>query len=451
MVIGIRRSFGAAALALIGAFALAPSAGAAPGQLVLAGCQRAAESPPVSGCTPLQGLGRSETLAVSPDGRFAYASFKRALSLFERDRRTGGLSFVECVSRTPNPACRNISGFLGTASDIAIPRDGTSLYWTGTNRQTFVGFRRDPLDGRLEFAFCRRSSYGAVDDPSLSACPVGNFQEARQVETSRDGRAVYLADRACTDNTGECFAGIIGYRRDRETSSLAARDVIATPTYGAGPFAVSGSGPVYGVDSAYGTIGVFGRVGAAGFRRLQCLWPRPAEYGPRCVTAPAMRKAQAISLAPNGRAVITAVRLGKAAGGLAVFRRGAEGGLRYRRCLAPSGLGPSQGCRPLRTPRGLTLAQPEQLEFSADGRSLYLVAGKATSRFLVRFKLNPKTGRIAYAQCFTPVRGSPCVRVRKLRGLIEISLAGRFLYAITGNRRGVSAADAVVRFRARRR
>jgi hypothetical protein len=441
---------GAAVLALAAALALVPSAGAAPGQLVPAGCQHAADGPPIRGCTPLQGLGRTDELAVSPDGRFAYASWRRALSLFERNPRTGGLSFVECVSAAPNPACRHIPGVLGTAGDIAIPRDGTSLYWTGANRQTFVGFRRNPLDGRLAFAFCRRSSYGAVDDPSLSACPVGDFQEARQVETSRDGRAVYLADRGCTDNTGECFAGIIGYRRNRETISLASRDSIGTPTYGAGPFAVSGAGPLYGLDSAYGTIGVFGRVGAAAFRHLQCLWPRRDPYGPRCVTVPAMRKAQAIALSPNGRTVVTAIRLGKEAGGLALFRRGRDGRLRFRRCLAPSGLALRQGCRSLRTPRGLSLATPQQLEFSRDGSSLYMVAGGAAERFLVRFKLNPKRGRIAFAQCFTSASGTACSRVPRLRGLIEVTLAGRFLYAITGNRGG-SAPDAIVRFRVRRR
>jgi hypothetical protein len=451
MAIRIRRIAGAAAFALIGALALAASADAAPGQLVLAGCQRAAESPPVSGCTPLEGLGRTDELAIGPDGRFAYASWRRTLSLLDRNRRTGRLSFVECVSAAPRPPCRDVPGFLGVAGDIAIPRDGRSLYWTAANLQRFVGFRRNPLDGRLELAFCRRSSYGAVNDPALASCPVGVFQEARQVETSRDGRAVYLADRGCTDNTGECFSAVATYRRDPATSALKHRGINDPATSGAGPFALGPGGTLYGVDSEWGTISASQRVRVAGLRRIQCLWPRRQPYSPRCETVPAMRKAQAIAVAPSGRSVVTAIRLGGDAGGLVVFRRADDGRLRFRSCLAPTGLAVRAGCRSLRTPQGVSLAKPKQLEFSPDGRSLYLVLGGDAARSLIRFKLAPRRGRIAFAQCFTPARRTPCLRLPELRGLIEISTAGRFLYAITGDRRGVSASDAVVRFRARRR
>jgi hypothetical protein len=452
MVIGIRRSFGAAALALIGAFALAPSAGAAPGQLVLVGCQRSADGPSVRGCTPLEGLGRTDELAVSPDGRFAYASWRRALSLFDRNPRSGRLSFVECVSATPKAPCRDVPGFLGVAGDIAIPRDGASLYFASTGFNRFVGFRRDPLDGRLSFSFCRLSSYGYGGEPSPpSDCPVGIFEEARQLEVSRDGRAVYQADNGCADNTGECYASVIAYRRNPETSRLRFRDRSDPASQGVGPFALSRSGMLYEVDSELGAISVFDRAGTDAFRRTQCLWRRPPEYPfAHCPRIPAMRRAQAIALAPH-RMLVTAVPLGERAGGLVIFGRGRGGKLRFRRCLAPGPGAAALGCNSLRTPRRLSLARPEQLEMSRDRRSLYLVAGPDEARFLVRFKLNPKTGRIAFAQCFTPAGGTPCVRVPKLRGLIELSTAGHFLYAITGDRYRAPGIDALVRFRAKRR
>ncbi len=442
-----------AALALAGTPVLAPPAAAAPGQLVLVGCQRAADGPPLQGCTPLQGLAQTGALAFSANGRFAYASFPSGISVFDRKRRSGLLSFAQCLSATGGAPCTKIPGILGTATDIAVPFDGTSVYSAGGRRPTLIGFTRDRLDGRLTFSFCMHSSYGAQGD--LPGCPVGGFEEARQVEVSRDGRAAYLADRGCADNTGDCFATVIGYGRNPESSALGFRDRSDPATYGAGPFAVGGAGTVYEVDSEHGTISVFGRVGAAGFRRVQCLWPRPDPGGPRCSTVPAMRRAQAIALSPNGRGAVTAVGLGKGAGGVVVFDRARDGKLRFRGCLGPGGIAARHGCRSLRAPRGLPLAKPHQLVFSRDGRSLYLVAGEDRARFLVRFKVNRERGKIAFAQCFTAVRSSisrgGCRYLRKLRGLTKISRAGRFLYAITANRRQAPGLNGLVRFRAKRR
>jgi hypothetical protein len=446
-------TIGVAALALAGTVALAPSALAAPGQLVLVGCQRAADGPPLKSCTPLQGLAQTGALAFSADGRFAYASFPSGISVFDRNRRSGLLSFAQCLSATGGAPCTKIPGILGTAADIAVPFDGTSVYSAGGRRQTLIGFRRDRLDGRLTFSFCRYSSYGAQGD--LPGCPVGGFEEARQVESSRDGRAVYLADQVCADNTGECFSGVHAYRRNPVTSALSLRDTSDPATAGSGPFALGRRGTLYEVDSEHGTISVFRRIHAAGLRRIQCLWPRTDPYGPHCATVPAMRRARAIALSPNGRSVITAIGLGTRAGGLVVFDRARDGKLRFRRCLAPVGIAARRGCGSLRTPRRLRLVEPEQLEFSRDGRSLYLVAGTDTARFLVRFKVNPRHGKLAFAQCFTAVRPRSerggCNYVRRLRGMTEISLRGRFLYAITANRLRVPGPNTLVRFWAKRR
>jgi hypothetical protein len=445
-------------VALAATLALASPAPAAPGKLVVAGCQSSAQGPSIQGCSQLQGLSYTGAVAFSADGYFAYASFPDGISVFARDRATGVLSFAQCLSAGGNSPggdsqCAEIPGIVGTAVDIVATPDGRSVYSSGGRRETLLGFARDPLDGALAFMSCEYSSYGASGD--LPGCPVGAFQEARQVESTRDGRAIYLADRACADNTGDCFASVIGYRRNPESSALGLRDRSDPATDGAGPFAVAGAGTVYEVDSEHGTISVFGRVGAAGFRRVQCLWPRPDPYGPRCATVPPMRRAQAIALSPNGRGAVTAVGLGKGAGGVVVFDRARDGKLRFRGCLGPGGVARAQACRSLRTPPGLRLADPRQLEFSRDGRSLYLVAGEDRARFLVRFKVNPERGKIAFAQCFTAVRTwierPGCRYLRKLRGLTKISLAGRFLYAITANRHQAPGLNALVRFRAKRR
>jgi hypothetical protein len=250
----------------------------------------------------------------------------------------------------------------------------------------------------------------------------------------------------CTDNTGECFAGVHAYRRNPETSVLQARDTSDGATYEEGPFAV-GPGTLYQVDSGFGTINVFRRVGLAGLRRVQCLWPRRAPgFDARCVKEPAMRRARAIALSPNGRSLVTAVDLGHRKGGLAAFDRSPNGRLTFRRCLAPAT--GSHGCRPLGMNVGL--GRIEQLEFSADGRSLYAVSEAGEGHFLVRFKVNPKRGKIAFAQCLAAVRRRGCTSVRPLRGLSEIAPYGRFVYALINNPEAASGPNALVRLRARR-
>ncbi len=57
------------------ALTFAHPASAAAGKLVLGGCQTSPSGPPVAGCAPLQGLGRTGGMAFSADGRSAYASF----------------------------------------------------------------------------------------------------------------------------------------------------------------------------------------------------------------------------------------------------------------------------------------------------------------------------------------------------------------------------------------
>jgi hypothetical protein len=420
------------------AVALASPAAAAPGQLVFAGCQSSAAGPPVAGCTQLVGLDRPAALAFSADGRSAYAGVPGRLLVFDRDTAGGALSLAQCLAGEPDAGCTQATGIIRTVTDIAVPQDGTSVY-TASNANRLLGFRRDPSNGRLTWNSCLYSSYGAQGD--LPNCPVGDFQETRQVEVSRDGRGVYLRDYGCADNTGDCFATIASYERNPGTSVLTPRDHTDPATPGDGPFAVSPhGGTLYELDSTSGAITVVKRVGAAGLRYVQCLWP---VRGRRCVQRPRMGKASELALSPDGRRLITAIRSRRGAGRLGLFKRARNGKLAFRACLAPAGTPAARrGCRSLGPTRAFGLGQVDQLAFSPDGRSLYAVTGGA----LLRFKLNGRRGTIGLAQCLTgsPRRG--CTHVPQLDGLSRIALTGSFVYAISAPGGGT-----VVRFRVEKR
>jgi 6-phosphogluconolactonase (cycloisomerase 2 family) len=411
--------------AMAAALACAPAAPAAPGKLVLQGCQSSPEGPAEPGCTPLEGLSYTGALGLSADGRSAYASFPNGVNVYSRDPATGELSFRECFNSDGAPPCAQIPGILGTAWDVSVPADGLSVYVAGGLRQTLIGFRRDPSDGGLTFVSCEYSSYGSIGD--LPGCPVGPFQEAREVESSPDGRAVYLADRGCADNTGECFVSVLAYERDPQTSVLTFRDRGSPATSGGGPFALeAGVGNVYHADSKFGTISVFKRVGAATLKRVQCIRPSKQRA---CRRARRMGRARALALSPNGKLLVTAANPKRGASWLAVFERARNGKLSFRERI-----------------KDARLRSTDQLEFGPDGRSLYAVSGAGEDSFLLRFKLNPKRGKIAFAQCLSSAPRDGCSGVPQLRGLSEVATVARSVYAVASDPDVAGGLNAVVRF-----
>ncbi len=429
----IRRATLIPLLSLTLAVALAAPAGASPGHLRFAGCQSSAAAPPVAGCTQLEELEAPGSLTFSVDGRSAYVGVPGRLLALDRDAAGGALSLSQCLASVADPRCTQVTGLIRTVTDIAVTRDGTSVY-TASNANRLLGFTRNTNDGRLTWNFCLYSNYGNQGD--LPGCPVGNFQETRQLEVSRDGRAVYLRDYGCADNTGDCFASVASYLRDPHTTGVTPRDGTDPATTGDGPFAVSPrGGTLYELDSDSGAISIFSPLGAARLRFSQCLAPIKAQI---CERPARMGRASQLAVSPDGGLLITALRSGR----LRLFKRSRNGKLDFRACLSPAGRG--RGCRSLGRMRGLDTAKVEQLRFSPDGRSLYAVADEAGGT-LLRFTFQRKRGRLRLAQCLTSSPHRGCTQVPQLAGLSHIALTGRWVYAVAAGGGGT-----LVRFRTKK-
>jgi len=407
------------------ALACAPAAVAAPGKLTLLGCQSSAAEAALNGCATLEGAGGLNAMAVSADGLSAYATRRGRLTGFARDPNSGALTFRDCVSSTVASPCDHVPLLGGDLSELVVTRDGRDLYVAGSGH-TLNGFRLD-AGGALTHSWCEYSAYGAEGD--LPDCAVGDFDETLQLAASEDGLSVFMADRICTDNTGDCAFGVIAYLRNVETGRLLAAGRTRWTMNGGGPFAIDRGGQtLYQLDRRSDRISVHNSVKPTwGMRPIQCLSPdrtRP------CDRIRAIAKASELAVAPGGRHVLAVIRAGGEPS-FVLMRRGAGGRLRLGRVIRPLRRSPIDAIGSLR--------------FSEDGRSLYALARANKTMLLVRFRVRRKSGTVAFAECISPARLRKCSVEPRLDGLRSFFLGGGLVYASTGS--DESGSGTLMRFR----
>jgi 6-phosphogluconolactonase (cycloisomerase 2 family) len=228
-------------------------------------------------------------LAISPDGRFIYASSTTDSSIvvLDRNQTTGGVAFPFNGPVQVYSAPGNSDPDLNAAYGIALSPDGSNLYATGYAADTLVVFKRNAADGTLQKVEKHTNLQNGVDGLN------GVFR----VTVSPDGAYVYTA--SYDDNAVTVF------RRDQSTGKLT-----FVTTYKNGVGTIDGIGNASAVTvsadgahlfaTGYGSnaVAVFNRDSATGLLSFAQVIKRNVNTG-----LPALKGARDVVISPDGATV----------------------------------------------------------------------------------------------------------------------------------------------------
>lgn len=357
------------------------------GKLRSAGC---VESPPLAACAAeAQGLGGVTAVAVHPNGRHVYAvsGGDGALMHLKRNKRTGKLTYARCIADTvEGVACPARVPGLSGANDLAISRDGRSLYVAAVGSHAITHFRLNKRTGAPRFAACIED-----DDAPTDQCSARRqgLWEARAVEVSRNGKFVYVVSGGNHDPVIPLRDAAVAYfKRNKKSGALKGRGCIADNDH-------------LGDDDCGG-------------RRADGIYD-----------------AWSLGLSPDGR-FLYAGTFSTGAFGVFAVRNGVPS---FRYCVEA----------PLRPPPCAVTAQAigrsVAFAFDSRGRSMYV----ATARGIQPFIRQPRSGILAERPCIDDDDAAPydASCQRRANGLLgatalAVSPDDRFLYAASSNEDAVS-------------
>jgi DNA-binding beta-propeller fold protein YncE len=167
------------------------AAQAAPGDLSYDGCFNGDGT---IGCVdlPFSPMLQPVDTAVSPDGKSVYAvAFGGDAVLHYFRGPEGQLAYDGCVNNDGTQGCADLPGTpIDGASSVAVSPDGKSVYVTGGNGGTIAHFSRLAPDGQIVFHGCLGDQTAGGACGKLPAMPLSG---ANDVAVSRDGTSVYVA------------------------------------------------------------------------------------------------------------------------------------------------------------------------------------------------------------------------------------------------------------------
>ena len=361
----------------IATFARAPSGrlgfqGCITGNLSTFGSAANGSCQPIPGATntmdgSFSGLGGPRSLALSPDGRFAYVALDDEDGIATLAREAdGSLRFLSCLRgavrhaetgplHSPCPLVAplannpNASG-LKSPLRIAISADGTSLYAASSRGASIAEFRRDPLDGALTFSGClSAANRGTGPGDPCRYVPQANrigadtaMYEMGEIAIAPDGTGLYGI--STFDDTVAAFA------RDPTTGVLSFASCIG---------AESDLGKELGVPDPCTTVPSTNAVGEGS----------------------GLARPGGLAISPDGRNLFVASR-GDAS--LNRFRLAPNGGLRLAGCVT-DGTGRADRCASAHAPGGKLqwFGFDDFNSVTVAGHSVYAAAGdgSAISRF----------------------------------------------------------------------
>jgi DNA-binding beta-propeller fold protein YncE len=280
----------------------------ADGRLTQAGCVK--DFAPASACIDAFAMPRPVSIALSPDGRFVYATSRvsHAVLVFARDALSGALSETSCVSENGSDgACVDGVGMVNPTA-IAISPDGRSAYVTLAKQQNGLAvFARDAQTGALTQTACFMSGV-----PRGRPCRnTPGLYDANGVAVSPDGRNVYV--------TAIDSDAVATFRRDSISGALTPLDCIADElgfgercraghnlSYAAAVAVTADGRQVVVIAAGSNVISLFDRRKRDGRLRLaSCVGWHPTEPG--CRRGRGLFGAKGLALSPHGdNAYVTA-------------------------------------------------------------------------------------------------------------------------------------------------
>jgi DNA-binding beta-propeller fold protein YncE len=327
------------------------------------------------GCGGAVGLYGPNSVALSPDGHYLYATSRgsNAVTAFRRNATTGALRQLPlgsgCVSGLPLPGCADGRALLGPDVVVVSP-DGKNVYVGSFFGNAVAVFARSATTGALTQP---AGSAGCVASVASGGCATGLGLEAPEgLAIGADGADVYVATALSS--------ALVTLARDPSTGAL------AQPSGGCV------------VDSAL-----------AG-----CVTGVQLDGANAAVVSPGDRDVYATSLFSN-----SVTSFSRASTGALTQKAGTAGCLVWLRAV---------GCS-----FGQAMRAPEGLAVSPDGKNAY-IAAFATGVIDVLGR-GRKSGELAQLPgrpgCVAPRSVPGCTRGRALRGVSSIDLSpdGRYLYS----------------------
>jgi len=385
----------------------------------------------LSGPGPFMG---SRAIAVSEDGRNVYVASSRsdAIAVFVRNRRTGALFQPAgrdgCVAAKGSGGCARAVGLVGPNS-VALSPEGRFLYATSRGANSVTAFHRNTKTGALTQL---APGSGCLAGLPIPGCAAGRALVAPDVvAVSPDGANVYVG--SFFGNAVAIFQraknGVLYQASDASGCIAEAIADCATGIALGAPegLAVSPDGSsVYVAGALSNSVAELVRepsTGALSQPAGGCIVD--AELG-GCTTGVQLGGANAIAIAPAGRDLYVTSLLSnsvtsfsRSAAGVLSQKPGTHACMVYLRAV---------GCS-----FGRAMIAPEGLAVSPDGSSVYLASFKSGAidvldRERESGDLAQKAGR---AGCLAARTQPGCAPGRALRGVSSIAVSpdGRFAYA----------------------